>query len=109
MLRKTGGRLLGPIIGIGILIWDYWDHSETKKVNKPILRQAIADYFREMKGSLLYDNDSGIMSVIHNIETGIVRGLDRNIMPAAGPAEPSFQDSIIKPADDDPLLDPNLK
>ncbi|MCB0304858.1 MAG: hypothetical protein KDI38_13890 [Calditrichaeota bacterium] len=109
VLRKTGGRLLGPIIGIGILIWDYWDHSETKRINKPILRQAIADYFHEMKGSLLYDNDTGIMSVIHKIEIGIVRGLDRNGIPATKPANPASQDSIIKPTYDDPLLDPSLK
>ena len=39
-----------------------------------LINLAIADYFREMKGSLLYDHDTGIMSVIHNIEIGIVRG-----------------------------------
>ncbi|MCB9086968.1 MAG: hypothetical protein H6628_01370 [Calditrichae bacterium] len=74
-----------------------------------LINLAITDYFREMKGSLLYDHDTGIMSVIHNIEIGIVRGLDRNGIPAAKPANPSSQDSIIKPANDDPLMDPNLK
>ena len=74
-----------------------------------LINLAIADYFREMKGSLLYDHDTGIMSVIHNIEIGIVRGLDRNGIPAAKVANSSSQASIIKPANDDPLMDPNLK
>lgn len=51
-------------------------------------------------------------SVIHDIEAGIVRGLNRNGMPAAKPAEPAepaIQETFAKPAYDDPLLDPNLK
>ena len=72
---KAGGKLLGPIIGFGIIIWDVWDHYETKKVERPILRQTIADYFGEIKQSLLHEPESGIMAVIRTMEGNIVAAL----------------------------------
>jgi hypothetical protein len=69
---KAGGKLLGPIIGFGIIIWDVWDHYETKKVERPILRQTIVDYFTEVKQSLLYEPESGIMAIIRTMEGNIV-------------------------------------
>ncbi len=74
--RKTGGRFLGPIIAIGIMIWDYWDHEQTKEANKPLLRNAIDDYFQEMRGMLMYDSEAGIMSVIHDIELTMIESIE---------------------------------
>lgn len=74
--RKTGGRFLGPIIAIGIMIWDYWDHEQTKEANKPLLRKAIDDYFQEMRGMLMYDSEAGIMSVIHDIELTMIESIE---------------------------------
>ena len=72
---KVGGKMLGEIVGIGIIIWDVWDHYQTKKVDRPILRQNIADYFTEVKQHLLHEPDSGIITVIDTIEHNIVSSL----------------------------------
>jgi hypothetical protein len=72
---RVGGKLLGPITGIGIVIWDVWDHRQTQKVERPLLRQAIADYFAAMKQNLLHEPESGVLSVLHTIERNIVSSL----------------------------------
>ena len=77
---KVGGKSLGAIIGIGILIWDVWDHQQTQKVERPRLRQAITDYFAEVKQNLLYEPESGIMSVLHTIEENIIASLHKQSM-----------------------------
>ncbi|MCK6558719.1 hypothetical protein HUU39_28370 [candidate division KSB1 bacterium] len=81
---KTGGRLLGLIVGFGIIIWDVWDHYQTEEIERPKLRQTIADYFVEVKHSLLYEPETGIMSLIHGMEGNIVSSL-RTQPPAAQP------------------------
>ncbi len=78
---KTGGRLLGLIVGFGIIIWDVWDHYHTEEIERPKLRQTIADYFVEVKHSLLYEPETGIMSIIQGMEGNIVSSL--RTQPAA--------------------------
>jgi hypothetical protein len=68
---KTGGKFLGTIIAVGIIIWDVWDHYATKKKAKPVLRQNIYDYLKEVKKSILYDPEYGIMTIIYQMEQGI--------------------------------------
>lgn len=72
---KTGGKLLGLIVGFGILLWEVWDHSQTEEIERPKLRQTIADYFVEVKHSLLYEPETGIMSIIHDMEDNIISSL----------------------------------
>lgn len=72
---KAGGKFLGPIVGIGIIIWDAWDHNSTKRKNKPILRENIQDYFDGVKDMLLNDTESGVMSVIYRVEGEVVKAL----------------------------------
>lgn len=73
---KGGGKFLGPIVGIGILIWDVWDHNATKKENRPILHQSIADYFTELKAVLLYDTEAGIMVIFNDFERQVFTTLN---------------------------------
>ena len=68
---KMGGRFVGAIIAVGIIIWDVWDHHQTKKKAMPVLRQNIYDYLQEVKNSILRDPEFGIITIIYNIETGI--------------------------------------
>lgn len=75
---RSGGRFIGSIIAIGIIIWDVWDHFRTKKKAMPILRRNIKDYLVELKKSILNDPDFGIMTVIHRLESKIVLGLKDN-------------------------------
>lgn len=70
---KAGGKFLGTIVAIGIIIWDVWDHHQTVKKARPVLRQNIHDYFKEMKHSLLHDPEFGIMTVLYQIEQGILK------------------------------------
>lgn len=65
---KAGGKFLGTIVGIGVLVWDVWDHNKTKKENRPILRQAMADYFKELKDILMNDPEAGIMTTFNDLE-----------------------------------------
>ena len=65
---KAGGKFLGTIVGVGVLVWDVWDHNKTVKENRPILRQAMADYFGELKDILLNDHAAGIMTTFHDLE-----------------------------------------
>lgn len=78
MGAKLGVKFIGPIVGAGIIIWDVADQYENKKVNKPILRQNILDYYEEIKLVILYDNEEGIMSIIHNLEMDIIKSIDSN-------------------------------
>jgi len=32
---KVGGKFLGAIVGVGIIVWDVWDHQHTKEDRKP--------------------------------------------------------------------------
>ena len=68
---KTGGKFLGSIIAVGIIIWDVWDHYSTKKKAKPILRQNIYDYLKEVKESILHDPEYGVMTIIYQLEQGV--------------------------------------
>lgn len=69
---KIGSQLLDPIVGIGIIIWDVWDYYNTVKVERPILHDNIADYLQEVKYSLLYNSENGIMKAIGEIEKNIL-------------------------------------
>jgi hypothetical protein len=79
---KAGGKFLGPMIGLGIMTWEVWDHQQTKKVGRPILRQAIADYFTEVKQHLLHEPASGVMAVLHTIEENIIASLRKRPAPS---------------------------
>jgi hypothetical protein len=72
---KAGGKFLGTIVGVGVLVWDIWDHNKTKNENRPILRQALADYFVELKDILLNDPEAGIMTTFNDLEKQIFSGL----------------------------------
>jgi hypothetical protein len=69
---RAGGKLAGPIIGIGVIVWDVWDHHRTKTIERPVLRQSIADYFGEVRQSLLHDPQTGIASTLHAIEGDVL-------------------------------------
>ena len=68
--------MLGPIIGVGIVVWDVWDHHQTKKVNRPILQRAIDDYLDELGHQMLESSDAGVLGAIYHIESNVVRSLD---------------------------------
>jgi hypothetical protein len=65
---KVGGKFFGTIAGIGVLVWDIWDHKATERENRPLLRQSLQDYFTELKYILLEDPDFGIMATFHEFE-----------------------------------------
>ncbi len=72
---KVGGKFLGVIVGVGVIIWDVWDHHHTKKIEKPILRENLADYLTELQHSLLHEPETGLMTIIHQLEANAVSDL----------------------------------
>lgn len=79
---QLGAQLLDPIVGIGIIIWDVWDYKHTVKVERPVLREAILDYLKEVKASLLNNADNGIMASINQLESGIFNSVRSTAHPA---------------------------
>jgi len=69
---KAGGKFVGTLIAVGIIIWDVWDHYNTKKNAMPVLRKNIEDYFDELRRSIMFDPEYGIMTIIHGMEKNIV-------------------------------------
>ncbi len=80
---KAGGKLLGPIVGVGVLVWDAWDHNRTRDENRPILRQNLLDYFAEMKGAILNDPETGILTALTELERAAAEGLSQRSVPSA--------------------------
>ncbi len=72
---KVGGKFLGLFIGVGVLVWDVWDHYKTKAEQQPVLRQNLVDFLAEVREDLLHNPESGIMSVIASIESGVVNSM----------------------------------
>ncbi|MHC0068729.1 hypothetical protein ACWATR_38690 [Nostoc sp. UIC 10890] len=76
LASKVGTVLLDSTVGVGILLWDVWDNHHTASIEKPILRDNLAQYLREVKGSLLNNPDNGIMTVVEKIQQSIEQSLD---------------------------------
>jgi hypothetical protein len=72
---KVGGKFLGAIVGVGVIVWDVWDHQQTKQIESPILRQNLADYLSELQQSLLYEPETGLMTIVRGLEANIVGSL----------------------------------
>lgn len=72
---KLGGEFLGPIVGIGIIGWDVWDHYSTVKDNRPILRDNIFRFLDEMKLAVLDDPANGVMSPVYQTEERLKKSL----------------------------------
>jgi hypothetical protein len=53
-----------------------WDHASTVSENTPVLRQSIYAYLDEMKLSLLDDPETGVMSVINQMEQQFRKSLE---------------------------------
>lgn len=81
---KTGASLTGKMaaglldctVGVGILLWDIWDTYHTANIEKPILRETIAEYLEQVKGSILDDPETGIMAAIDRLEAKIIQSVD---------------------------------
>ena len=68
VVAKVGGKFFGKFTGIGVLIWDLWDHRQTQSHNRPHLRQTLQDYLTELKLLLLDDPEYGVMATLHDLE-----------------------------------------
>jgi len=74
-----GLELLNPIAGLGILVWDVWDHYHTVQVERPILRANLESYLNEVKESLLNDKENGVLSSVNKFHDGILDSLNSNL------------------------------
>ena len=62
------GKSLGMYVAIGFIAWDIIDHLHTKKVNAPILRETINDFFKQVEIQL----KQKIMLTVTEIENDLV-------------------------------------
>ena len=64
-----------PYIGWGITaaicIWDIVDYANTASEGKELLKQSLAQYFKEVKTELLCSTDQSIMGSIINWENDV--------------------------------------
>lgn len=74
-----GLELLNPIAGLGIIVWDVWDHYHTVQLERPILRASLESYLNEVKESLLNDPENGILSSVNKFHDGILNSLNINL------------------------------
>lgn len=75
---KMAAGLLDCAVGAGILIWDVWDTYHTAAVEKPILKEMIGEYLAQVKGSILDNPETGIMSAINQIENQLLKSLPQS-------------------------------
>lgn len=68
---KIGSTFLDATVGVGIILWDMWDINHTAQVERPILKENLADYLEEVKDSLIYDPQTGIMAIINQLQESI--------------------------------------
>ena len=106
LAAKTGGAvaaefgttLLDPIVGAGILLWDFWDYHKTIATDRPLLRANLLDYLQDVRRSLLSDPESGILSAIDQVESDILKSLKQssssNSSPSKNNSLPSDSESI---------------
>jgi hypothetical protein len=74
-----GLELLNPIAGLGIIVWDVWDHYHTVQLERPIVRASLESYLNEVKESLLNDPENGILSSVNKFHDGILNSLNINL------------------------------
>lgn len=74
---KFGGKFAGAIVGVGVIIWDVWDHRQTREVEKPLLRDNLLEYLDELQYTLLREPETGLMTIIHRLEENMAASLDR--------------------------------
>ncbi len=72
---KLGSEFLGPIVGVGIIVWDVWDHYNTVTENKPLLRTSLIRFLDEMKLSVLDDPVHGVMAPVYQMEERLKNSL----------------------------------
>lgn len=72
---KAGGKFLGSIVGVGIIVWDLYDHKNTVKVQQPILRENLVDYIEIIKYNLLNEPETGFLSMLNKVEIAYIEAL----------------------------------
>ena len=57
------------------LVWDLADHIHTKSTNLPILRRCLQEYLQELQEQILWDERSGIMTVLQEVQTKMLESV----------------------------------
>ena len=76
---KVAAKLVSKSLGIGFgvvlfALEIYWHNQNTKR-DKPILRRNLMDYLAEVEYSILNEPETGIMSIIYEMQANVVSGL----------------------------------
>jgi len=68
-------RCVVPLLTVGFVAWEYYDHTSTVKEQKPILLRNIRELLNELRETLLNDPQSGVKGVLAGFEDSILRSL----------------------------------
>ena len=80
LLAKTGTntaavlgvRVIGKkILALGGVAWELWDYNHTIEVEKPAMRQELINNLIQVKTDVLYQHESGIMSIVDGLEISV--------------------------------------
>ena len=75
MAAEFGSSLIDPLAGVAILLWDVWDYKHTVSEDRPLLKDTLLTYLKEMETALLKNPETGIMSSIYQLENGVLKSL----------------------------------
>ncbi|NMG20194.1 hypothetical protein [Brasilonema bromeliae] len=71
VVAETVAKVLDPLAIVGLGAWDYFSYRGEVATQKPALREQILESFQEMKNSLIYDSQTGILTVIDQVEKNL--------------------------------------
>jgi len=68
---EIAGRFLGPILAVGLIAWEWYDHTKTVTDQTPLLVSAVHEFFNELKKKLLAD----IKGVLAELKETVARNM----------------------------------
>lgn len=71
VVAETVAKVLDPLAIVGLGAWDYFSYKGEVATQRPALREQILEGFQEMKNSLLYNPETGIITVIDQVEKNL--------------------------------------
>lgn len=73
---KWGSTLVDPALGIGLIAWDVWSYRQNVDHDRPLLRQDLVRYIKELRDSIQENQDNnGIMDAISSLQMELIKGL----------------------------------
>lgn len=77
---RMGGRVVargaGWWIGGVCVIWDLFDHHQTRSTNLPVMRRSLSTLLLGLEEQVLTDQHCGVLTTLERVELEIIRRLE---------------------------------